>query len=44
MTVKFVVVKKEQHKKRYLSQSIVMIQGPGVVAPLVWTFASDVFC
>ena len=25
-------------------QSVVMMQGPGVVAPLVWSFAPDVFC
>jgi hypothetical protein len=26
------------------SQSIVMMQGPVVVAPLAWLFAPDVFC
>ena len=29
------------HNKRHVSQSV-MMQGPGV-APLVWTFALDVF-
>jgi hypothetical protein len=31
------------HNERHMSQSTVTMQGPGVVAPLVWTFAPNVF-
>ena len=31
------------HKERRVSRSVVMMQDPGVVAPLVWMFAPDVF-
>jgi hypothetical protein len=41
MTVVFVEAKKLPHEQR-MSQSVVTIQGPGVVAPLAWTFAPNV--
>ena len=31
------------HNERCVSRSIIMMQGPGVVMPLVWTFAPNVF-
>jgi len=42
MTV-VIEVRKLLHNKRRVSRSVVMMQGPGVVAPLVWTLAPDVF-
>ena len=43
MTVTFIEAK-NFHNERHVSRSIVMMQGPGVVVPLVWSFALDVFC
>jgi len=42
MTV-LIEAQKLLHNERRVSQNVLMLQGPGFVAPLVWTFALDVY-
>ena len=44
MTVFFVEAKNCHTMSDSMSQSIVMMQDPGVFTPLVWAFVLDVFC